>query len=429
MDEAKRRNISCGVNLDKKSSVSNKTTLIRKKLNTSKARCEADLKGCTDYDLCMTATFKVASMPKNWKLGSYKKFVDEAKRRNISCGVKSASNDQVKADEKARLALEAEKKRKADKKARLALDAKKARLALDAKKARLALEAKKARLALEAEKKRKADEADKNTVDLIYSLKSIEIWGTGRCKMYFEVTNNTKFNITKINKKISVFDTDGDIISIEPLIGYLKKERTASLGRFWIIVYRDCSEIKEMNLEQISHLEIDGKFANKREYVSFIKSEALNSSIPEINVHPSSNKKAALIEAEENRKSEKKRKADEKAKLALEAKKRIIRRLPLSCDEQNLNMAHTVYNHQFSYSKKSTADQMLRCTGDYGIQTVFMLGSTSNTRPIIQKSGRWMIFLDRGVPSTHVVCYDTVGVRSPWKVYNNPNLEIKELCR
>ena len=40
-----------------------------------------------------------------------------------------------------------------------------------------------------------------------------------------------------------------------------------------------------------------------------------------------------------------------------------------------------------------------------------------------------MIFLDRGVPSTHVVCYDTVGVRSPWKVYNNPNLEIKELCR
>jgi len=99
VDEAKRRNISCGVNLDKKSSVSNKTTLIRKKVNTSKARCEADLKGCTDYDLCMTATFKVASMPKNWKLGSYKKFVDEAKRRNISCGVKSANNDQVKADE------------------------------------------------------------------------------------------------------------------------------------------------------------------------------------------------------------------------------------------------------------------------------------------------------------------------------------------
>ena len=92
-------------------------------------------------------------------------------------------------------------------------------------------------------------------------------------------------------------------------------------------------------------------------------------------------------------------------------------------------MAHTVYNHQFTYSKKSTADKMLRCTGDYGIQTVFMLGSTSNTRPIIQKSGRWMIFLDRGVPSTHVVCYDTVGVRSPWKVYNNLNLEIKELCR
>ena len=169
VDEAKRRNISCGVNLDKKSSVSNKTTLIRKKVNTSKARCEADLKGCTDYDLCMTATFKVASMPKNWKLGSYKKFVDEAKRRNISCGVKSASNDQVKADEKARLALEAEKKRKADKKARLALDAKKARLALEAEKKRKADE--KARIALKAENKQLLNLLERDIIPDFIALK------------------------------------------------------------------------------------------------------------------------------------------------------------------------------------------------------------------------------------------------------------------
>ena len=37
---------------------------------------------------------------------------------------------------------------------------------------------------------------------------------------------------------------------------------------------------------------------HKRGYVDrFIKSEALNSSVPEINVHPSSSEKAALSEA------------------------------------------------------------------------------------------------------------------------------------
>ena len=141
--EAKRRNISCGVNIRAKN---DKT-------------CKQDLLKCTSAVLCEIATYNINGIT-GWKEGNYIKFVDEAKRRNISCGVSPKSNDEYekariarkaenkrKADEKARLALEAEKKRKADEKARIV------RIALEAKKKRKDDEKK--RLALEAEKKNK----------------------------------------------------------------------------------------------------------------------------------------------------------------------------------------------------------------------------------------------------------------------------------
>ena len=146
VDEAKRRNISCGVNIRAKND----------------KICSQDVLKCTPSELCDVATYTINKITE-WKVGAYKKYVKEAKRRNISCGVKSANNKQVKADEKARLALAAEKKRKADEKARIALEAEKKRKADE--KARLALKAEekrkadeKARLALKAEEKRKADE-------------------------------------------------------------------------------------------------------------------------------------------------------------------------------------------------------------------------------------------------------------------------------
>ena len=145
VDEAKRRNTSCGV----KSASNDKT-------------CSQDVTKCTPAELCDAASYTVNKVTE-WKQGKYLSFVQEAKRRNISCGVKSASNDQVKDGEKARIAFEAEKKRKADEKARIAFEAEekriadeKARIALEAEKKRKADE--KARIALEAEKKRKADE-------------------------------------------------------------------------------------------------------------------------------------------------------------------------------------------------------------------------------------------------------------------------------
>ena len=121
--EAKQRGLTCGV-----ISISNDKT------------CSQDVLNCTPAELCEAATFTV-NKATEWKQGKYLPFVKEAKRRNISCGVNSASNDQVKDDEKARLALKAEKKRKADEKARLALKAEKKRKADE--KARLALKAEK----------------------------------------------------------------------------------------------------------------------------------------------------------------------------------------------------------------------------------------------------------------------------------------------
>jgi len=88
--EAKRRNISCGV----KSTSNDKT-------------CSQDVLICTPSELCDAASYTINGIT-GWKVGAYKKYVKEAKRRNISCGVKSANNKQVKADEKARLALQEE---------------------------------------------------------------------------------------------------------------------------------------------------------------------------------------------------------------------------------------------------------------------------------------------------------------------------------
>ena len=89
IEEAQRRNISCGVNYTKNAKT-----------------CSQDVLKCTPSELCDAATYTINKITE-WKVGAYKKYVKEAKRRNISCGVKSANNKQVKADEKARLALKA----------------------------------------------------------------------------------------------------------------------------------------------------------------------------------------------------------------------------------------------------------------------------------------------------------------------------------
>jgi len=70
--EAKRRNLSCGVNA---------------KISESPyTRCEKNLKDCSNNDLCSISVYKTNNVTK-WKTGSYAKFVNEAKKRNLSCGV------------------------------------------------------------------------------------------------------------------------------------------------------------------------------------------------------------------------------------------------------------------------------------------------------------------------------------------------------
>ncbi|MDA7744055.1 hypothetical protein N8872_00645 [bacterium] len=163
--EAKRRGLTCGVKTVNSST--NQTAAVST-TKTPQDGCEANLKNCSKAKLCELSTYKIGSKPRGWKVGVYRKFVDEAKKRNLSCGVMDlkakAERNQQEAKEEAKLQAEAEAKRKAEEEARLAAVAKAKRKA--AEEARLAAEAKAKRkaeeenhLATNAEAKRK--EADK----------------------------------------------------------------------------------------------------------------------------------------------------------------------------------------------------------------------------------------------------------------------------
>ena len=70
--EAKQRGLTCGV-----ISISNDKT------------CSQDVLNCTPAELCKLATKKNANGKSIWSMAEYrKKYIEEAQRRNISCGVK-----------------------------------------------------------------------------------------------------------------------------------------------------------------------------------------------------------------------------------------------------------------------------------------------------------------------------------------------------
>ena len=154
--EAKKRNLSCGI-IDAK-----ETSLV----------CEQNPSKCNKKQLCDFATTRLTGAQRAWKSGTFQKFVDEAKRRNLKCRVtyaeQSISKDKENKDteKKALLAAETEAKRKAEEEKRLAAEAQAKRKAKE--EARLAAEAearrkaeKEARLAAEAEAKRKAEEEER----------------------------------------------------------------------------------------------------------------------------------------------------------------------------------------------------------------------------------------------------------------------------
>ncbi|MDB3928935.1 hypothetical protein N9413_06945, partial [Paracoccaceae bacterium] len=97
IEEAARRNINCGVDITaitalaediRKEVVSEEKQDIVAEIVRSNAReiCDANLAECRTVELCDLATFGMAGATE-WKIGSYTKFVDEAKRRSENCGV------------------------------------------------------------------------------------------------------------------------------------------------------------------------------------------------------------------------------------------------------------------------------------------------------------------------------------------------------
>ena len=159
--EAKRRKLSCGV---PKSNEKQSPQLSEANIGDV---CLNNLNNCDPVELCKIASYKVGNKNYWSKNNSHKKYIEAAKRRNISCGVidlerqakkeqeeqeRKELEEEMKADEEeARLAAaEAEKKRIADEKARLAAEAEKKRK-----------EEEKIRLAAEAEEKREAKEKER----------------------------------------------------------------------------------------------------------------------------------------------------------------------------------------------------------------------------------------------------------------------------
>ena len=83
-DEAKQRGIACGVENAANTKIETNTKPVA---TTARARCDANIKGCSKQDLCAISTFTTSTGKRKWFAGDFKKFADEAKRRGLTCGV------------------------------------------------------------------------------------------------------------------------------------------------------------------------------------------------------------------------------------------------------------------------------------------------------------------------------------------------------
>jgi hypothetical protein len=96
VDEAKTRDLSCGVASNELVMKSDDTVTVETKSKTveatAKQKCEADIAGCNETDLCETATYGPLDN-KRWKVENYIRFIEEAARRDIDCGVSKSAND------------------------------------------------------------------------------------------------------------------------------------------------------------------------------------------------------------------------------------------------------------------------------------------------------------------------------------------------
>ena len=80
--EAKNRNLSCGV-----TTAQAPTKKLVAKSSEAVGSCEANYNQCAPKELCSIATTRVIGAQRAWKCGTFQKFVDEAKKRSLSCGV------------------------------------------------------------------------------------------------------------------------------------------------------------------------------------------------------------------------------------------------------------------------------------------------------------------------------------------------------
>jgi hypothetical protein len=96
-DEAKQRGSACGVENAANTKIETNTKPVA---TTARARCDANIKGCSKQDLCAISTFTSSTGKRKWRAGDLKKFADEAKQRGIACGVENAANTKMETNTK-----------------------------------------------------------------------------------------------------------------------------------------------------------------------------------------------------------------------------------------------------------------------------------------------------------------------------------------
>jgi hypothetical protein len=96
-DEAKQRGIACGVENATDTKIETNTKPVA---TTARARCDANIKGCSEQDLCAISTFTNSAGKRKWRAGDLKKFADEAKQRGSACGVENAANTKIETNTK-----------------------------------------------------------------------------------------------------------------------------------------------------------------------------------------------------------------------------------------------------------------------------------------------------------------------------------------
>ena len=191
--------------------------------------CNANISQCSDVDICLTATFQSAGTT-SWRFGGYKKFVDEAKRRGLSCDViKPNSPENVGVLDNTKILP------------------------------------------------KKRTDPNRLIFDIVKAADNGET-----CQLTVNVTNNTSYDFDYISSRLRYMDKYGAEINRVLLDG---KEIVAGDYVQWrSMLSKPCADINSASLGEVVYVKVDGKFNFQLPKI-ISKQQILYSSVPSLTVN------------------------------------------------------------------------------------------------------------------------------------------------